>query len=130
MSSILNDTKKILGIEADYTAFDADIIIHINSVFSTLNQLGIGPEFGFMIEDDTLGWEDFLGVDYDLRLNNIKTYIYLRVRMLFDPPTTGYLVDAMQAQIRELEWRISSHRESTEWVPGETVLDGGSASVV
>jgi hypothetical protein len=130
MSSILNDTKKILGIEADYTAFDVDITMHINGVFSTLNQLGIGPEFGFEILDDTAQWEDFLGVDPDMRLNSIKTYIYLRVRLLFDPPTTSYLITSMQDQIRELEWRISTYRESTEWLPGEVVLDGGTASEV
>jgi len=130
MSSILNDTKKILGIEAEYTAFDTDITMHINSVFVTLNQLGIGPEFGFEILDENAQWEDFLGVDPDMRLNNIKTYIYLRVRLLFDPPTTGYLVDAMKEQIREHEWRLNQFRESMEWVPGEVVLDGGTASEV
>lgn len=127
MSSILNDTKKILGIESDYTAFDVDIIMHINTVFSTINQLGIGPEFGFQITDATADWNDFLGADPDLRLNQIKTYIYLKVRLLFDPPTTSYLISAMEKQAEELEWRINMHRESIEWVPDEIVLDGGSA---
>lgn len=127
MSSILNDTKKILGIDAEYTAFDTDIIMHINNVFSTLNQLGIGPEFGFEILDATAEWEDFLGVDPDPRLNSVKTYIYLKVRMIFDPPTTSYLITAMEKQIQELEWRINQFRESIEWVPDEIVLDGGSA---
>jgi hypothetical protein len=112
--SILEGTKKILGIGADYTAFDHDIITHINSVFFTLNQLGIGPDPGFMIEDDSSEWSEFIGDD--LRLNAIKTYVYLRVRLLFDPPTTSYLITAMKEQREELEWRLNVHREETEWV--------------
>lgn len=124
MSSILNDTKKILGVEPDYTAFDVDIITHINGVFSTINQLGIGPEFGFEILDDVAEWEDFLGVDPDLRLNGIKTYIYLKVRLLFDPPATSFHLAAMEKQIAEIEWRLNAYRESIEWVPEEVILDG------
>jgi hypothetical protein len=74
----------------------------------------VGPAQGFMIEDDTATWEDFL--TDDLQLNSVKTYVYLRVRMLFDPPTTSYLLDAAKQQIQELEWRISVHREETGWV--------------
>lgn len=107
--SILNSVKKILGVAADYDAFDTDIIIHINSVFSTLNQLGLGPTDGFMIEDDSAVWEDFLLGD--MRLNHVKTYTYLRVRVLFDPPTTGFTLTALQEQIKELEWRLSVFRE-------------------
>jgi hypothetical protein len=126
--SILDDTKKVLNLASDYTAFDQDVILYINSVLSTLNQLGIGPEDGFMITDKNALWSDFLGSDP--RLNNIKGYVYLRVRMLFDPPTLGYLIDAMQAQIKELEWRISVQREGVAWVdpnpdPDTEVLDGG-----
>lgn len=110
--SILNNTKKILGIAPDYDAFDTDIIIHINSVFSTLNQLGLGPDEGFMIEDETDGWGDFL-LD-DMRLNSIKTYVYLRVRVLFDPPTTGFTLTALQEQIKEHEWRLNAFREGRD----------------
>lgn len=110
--SILDSVKKILGIAADYDAFDTDIIIHINSVFATLNQLGVGPELGFMIEDNKAVWEDFLS--NDTRLNSVKTYVYLRVRILFDPPATGFTLTAMQEQIKELEWRISVYREGQE----------------
>lgn len=132
-NSILTSTKKVLGIEADYTAFDMDIIMHINSVFSTLNQLGIGPATGFMIEDEAALWPDFFGTD--LRLNSVKTYVYLRVRMLFDPPGTSYLITAMKEQIQELEWRLNVHHENSFWVdpsplplPDEViVIDGGSA---
>lgn len=112
--SILTSVKKILGIDEANVAFDPDIIIHINSVFSTLNQLGIGPANGFMIEDATATWDAFLGTDP--RLNNVKSYVYLRVRMLFDHPTTGYLIDAMKEQIREMEWRINAYREEEAWV--------------
>ena len=107
--SILNSVKKILGIASDYDAFDTDVIIHVNSVFSTLNQLGLGPSEGFMIEDDSAVWEDFLLGD--MRLNHVKTYVYLRVRVLFDPPTTGFTLTAMQEQLKELEWRLSFFRE-------------------
>jgi hypothetical protein len=129
-NSILDSVKKVLNLGSDYTPFDQDIIMHINSVFSALNQLGVGPESGFMIEDKDAIWSDFLGTD--MRLNNIKTYVYLRVRMLFDPPTIGYLVQAMQEQIKELEWRINVQREGVAWTDPDaltevgSVLDGGS----
>lgn len=130
--SILTSVKKILGIEEDYEAFDLDVMIHINSVFGTLNQLGIGPANGFEIEDATPTWDAFTGGDK--RLNPVKTYVYLRVRLLFDPPTTSYLIDATKEQIKELEWRLNVYREQTEWVdpegtsvpPLEYVLDGGT----
>lgn len=113
-TSILKSTKKILGIEATYTAFDLDVITHINSAFSTLTQLGIGPINGFMIEDDTATWGDFLGTS-DLQLNNVKTYVYLKVRLVFDPPQTSFHLQAIKEQIQELEWRINVHREETAW---------------
>ncbi len=114
--SILISTKKILGLEADYTPFDLDVITHINSVFSTLEQLGIGPEDGFMIEGDEPTWADFLGDDK--RLNAVKTYVYLRVRLLFDPPGSSYLITALQEQARELEWRLNVTREGASWRDG------------
>lgn len=119
--SILTSTKKILGLEENYTAYDQDVLIHINSVFSILNQLGLGPEDGFMINDATTVWEDFLGVDS--RLNSVKTYVYLRVRLLFDPPTTSYLITAFNEQIRELEWRLNVKRETLAWVDPDPVVD-------
>jgi len=107
--SILKGTKKMLGVSDIYTAFDTDIIIQINSVFSVLQQLGIGPVAGFFIEDSSEEWEDYIGEDQGL--NMIRTYLYLKVRMLFDPPTTSYMIKAMEKQIEEHEWRISTHRE-------------------
>lgn len=137
-NSILNSTKKNLGIEADYTDFDPDITMHINSVLNALTQMGIGPSQGYMIEDADDEWSAFLGAD--AQLNMVKTLVYLRVRTLFDPPTTAHLISAMQAQIAELEWRVSAHRESYAWSPGtnssnpfepdevtpDVVYDGGS----
>ena len=111
--SILTSTKKILGIAEDYTVFDLDIITHINTAFSTLTQLGVGPSPGFMIEDDTAVWADFMGAD--AQYNAVKSYVFLRVRQLFDPPTTSYLIAAQERQIQELEWRLNVYREETGW---------------
>lgn len=107
--SILGSTKKVLGLSENYVAFDQDIIMYINTAFSVLNQLGIGPVNGFSISDNTTVWQD-----YDVSLNQmnaIQTYIYLKVRMLFDPPGTSYLIEAMNKQIAELEWRLNAFRE-------------------
>lgn len=109
--SILKSVKKILQIDESYTVFDLDIITHINSVFSTLHQLGVGPQSGFMIEDATSEWDEFLGASPVL--NSVKTYVYLRVRLLFDPPETSYHIDAIKDQVKELEWRINMQYEST-----------------
>jgi len=114
-TSILTSTKKILGIAEDYTVWDLDIITHINSAFSDLTQLGVGPVAGFMIEDATPVWEDFIS-DNIQQLNWVKDIVYLKVRLLFDPPTTSYAITAMEDQIQKLEWRINVQRESTEWV--------------
>lgn len=131
--SILTSTKKILGIAEDYTVFDVDIITHINTAFSTLTQLGVGPANGFMIEDATPVWSDFIGSD--LQFNSVKSYVFLRVKQLFDPPATSYLISATENQIRELEWRLNTHREESSWTDpnpvdlgdGEPIesLDGG-----
>src|SRR6478752_1820181 len=101
--SILISTKKILGLAADYTVFDLDIITHINTAISTLTQLGVVPTNGFMINDDTETWADFIGED--LQNYAVKSYVYLKVRQLFDPPQTSYLIAATERQIQELEWR-------------------------
>lgn len=108
--SILNSIKKVLGVDKDYTAFDQDILMHINSSLLTLNQLGIGPEEGFIVENEDTTWSNFIGTDP--RLNAVKSYLYLKVRYLFDPPGTSFLLDAMDKQIAEYEWRLNVHRES------------------
>lgn len=123
--SILVSTKKVLGLDSEYTAFDLDIITHINSAFSTLNQLGLGPAEGFVIEDDSATWDDFFE---DNNPSSIKTYVFLKVRLVFDPPTTSYLIDALNKQIEELEWRLNVTREDLEWVnpdPPAVVVDDG-----
>ncbi|WKW86797.1 hypothetical protein SEA_CONLEY_11 [Gordonia phage Conley] len=112
--SILDSTKKILGIGEDYDAFDIDVIMHINGALSTLHQLGLGPEEGFMITDSSEEWGDLL--EEDARLNSIKTYIYLKVRILFDPPSTSFVLSALQEQIKELEWRLNVYREGRDRV--------------
>ena len=100
MDSILSSVKKVLGIEPEYTQFDPDIIMHINTTFSVLNQLGVGPEDGFSIVDDTAVWNN-------PKLEMVKTYIYLSVRALFDPPASSFVLDSINRKISELEWRLN-----------------------
>jgi hypothetical protein len=106
IDSILASIKKLLGIEADYTQFDSDIVIHINSAFTNLLQLGVGPSGGFSIVSDEAEWSDFFGTQADIEL--VKTYIYLKTRLFFDPPQTGYLIEAYNKQILECEWRLNA----------------------
>lgn len=108
-TSVLTSTKKVLGLDKNYTAFDLDVITHINSAFSVLCQLGIGPAVGFSIEDSYTDWDEF--IDNETILNMVKPYVYLKVRMAFDPPTTSFVIDAMNKQIAELEGRLSLQRE-------------------
>lgn len=103
MESILNTTKKLLGIPEQYTNFDTDIIVHINTAFATLNQLGVGPEYGFLIEDDGAVWTDYIT---STNLTMVQTYIYLKVRLSFDPPTSSALMESINRTIAELEWRL------------------------
>lgn len=119
--SILNSTKKILGISDDYDAFDIDIITHINSTLSIMNQLGVGPTSTFAIVDDTAEWAD-LSLPDD-QMNLARSYMYLKVRALFDPPGTSYLFAAINQQIEEYETRLSYMRESTIPVPVPTISE-------
>lgn len=112
--SILTNIKKIVGITELDTSFDPDIIMHTNTVLAVLNQLGIGPTDGFVIEDATPTWDDFLAGDK--RLNMVKTYVYLRVRLLFDPPQTSFVIESLNKQIEELEVRMSIVREGDSWI--------------
>lgn len=104
-TSILTSIKKMLGVAEDYTEFDEDIITHINSVFLNLTQLGVGSEEGFMIEDDTAAWEDF--IDDSIQLQAVKTYMYLKVKLLFDPPLSSSVTESFTRMIAELEWRLN-----------------------
>lgn len=130
ITSILTSTKKVLGISEEYTAFDEDIIMHINTVFSTLNDLGVGPPAGFQIVDKTAVWSDFIAGD--VLFNNVKSYMFMRVKLMFDPPATSYLITSMQNQIEQLEWRINNQREMVAWVDPnpvvltENIYDGGT----
>ncbi len=106
MDSILTSVKKLLGIAEEYTQFDADILIHINSVFLTLHELGVGPESGFAVDDDYTRWTDFID-DNPLLLNAVKSYMYLKVKMLFDPSLTSSVTELMKEEAKELEWRMN-----------------------
>jgi hypothetical protein len=108
-NSILTSIKKLLGIAKEDKSFDPDIIMHINSVFMILNQLGVGPEEGFRIEDDSAQWEDF--VDHDEDLEAVKTYMHLRVKSLFDPPLSSAVKESNDRMIHELEWRLNVNVE-------------------
>lgn len=110
MTSILQSIKKLLGIAEEYEAFDTDIIMHINSVFSILTQLGVGPANGFYITDHHEVWEDFMPTSP--RLEMVKTYMYLKVQLVFDPPTSSAAIDSANRLISELEWRLNVAAES------------------
>ena len=110
MDSVLTTIKKLLGIEKDYTHFDNDIIMHINSALMALNQRGVGPESPASITSEMDTWENTLG---NLKnMEAVKTYIYLKVRMVFDPPTSSFVLDAMNKQANELEWRLNVQSET------------------
>lgn len=109
--SILLSIKQMLGgLDPTYdSAFDADIIMNINTSLATLTQLGVGPSSGFAIEDDTATWEDFIGTDD--RLNMIKTFVYCDVKATFDPPRMSFVLDALQKKREELLWRLNVQAE-------------------
>lgn len=110
--SILATIKKLLGLEADYTPFDQDIIVLINGSFMTLHQLGIGPSDGFSIRDYSSKWSDF--VTNQVNLHGVQEYVYMKVRMVFDPPGNSFVMEALKQQCQELEWRMNVQAESVE----------------
>lgn len=113
MESILTSVKKMLGPTAEYTHFDPDIIMHINTVFDDLRQLGVGPAKGFAIEDDAAVWSDFIS---DMtKFQSVKSYIYLRVKLLFDSSTlSSAVIQSMERQIEKLEWRLNVSAETQQ----------------
>lgn len=111
MDCILTSIKKLLGITEEYTHFDPDIIMHINSVLMILNQIGVGPTEGFVI-DETSVWTDF--ISDTTKIEAIKSYVYLKVRLLFDPPLSATVTESINRNISELEWRITMFAEKTE----------------
>ena len=120
--SILTDTKKALGLAEDYTAFDPEITMHINSVLATLHQLGIGPETGYAIANSSDTWDELIADEK--RLNSVQSYLYLRVKMLFDPPSVGYVLTAMEGMIEEAEWRITVAQDEIVRPPAPPVVVG------
>ena len=118
MESILISIKKLLGLMPEYTYFDDDIIVHINTAFAALNQLGVGPAEGFIIVDENSEWGD---VTTEKNLSMIKSYIYLKVRKLFDPPTSSVLMESMDRSIAELEWRI--------FLEGDPKIENSSSNI-
>ena len=119
MDSILTSVKKLLGIEEDYTHFDADIIMHINTVFMILNQLGVGPDEGFSITDKTSVWNDYI-VDLQ-NFEAVKSYMFLKVKMLFDPPTGSAVTESYNRSISELESRLNMAAELNSHVREEDI---------
>ena len=104
MESILTSIKKMLGIAEEYTHFDADLVMHINSVLSILTQIGVGPSEGFLIEDEVAIWTDFIKANTKLEL--VKSYTYMKVKLLFDPPLSSAVIESTNRLTSELEWRI------------------------
>ena len=114
--SILTSIKKLLGIAEEYTQFDTDLIIHINTVLSVLGQIGVGSENRQSIIDKNTTWESFMGTE--VKLDMVKSYVYLKVKLLFDPPQSSAVMDAMNRNIGELEWRIFV--ETDPEIPNDT----------
>lgn len=110
--SILNSIKKLLGPTETYNEFDTDIILHINSALSVLTQLGVGPKTGFSIEDDSAVWGDLLGSDG--RLKMVKTFVFLKVKLVFDPPQNASLTQELEKMEKEYEWRIMIAADQAE----------------
>lgn len=119
MDSILTSVKKLLGIEEDYTHFDADIIMHINSVFMILNQMGVGPEEGFTITDASAVWDDYISGLQNFEA--VKSYMFLKVKMLFDPPTGSAVTESYNRSIAELESRLNMAAELNSHVREEDI---------
>ena len=113
-ASILFTIKKLLGLDCNYTPFDQDILVFINGAMMVLQQLGVGPVNGFTVNDHLATWSDFL--PEDIMLEGVKQYIFLYVKMAFDPPASSVVMEAMEKQKSELEWRL---REQAEFYPGD-----------
>ena len=138
--SILDSVKNSLGLTAEYDVFDPVIIMHINSVFSNLTQIGVGPAQGFMIEDAQATWDAFLEPDHVK--NMIKGFVYAKVRLAFDPPPTSFHIAAIEKQAAEYEWRLYAYKDTpvTDTTPiviggpvpdafdTHMIIDGGGAS--
>lgn len=113
--SILKTLKKMLGMDSEFTAFDTDLLMHINSIFMTLHQLGVGPKEVFRISGDEETWGSFLSNSRtENDLNAVMDYMYLKLRILFDPPSSSYVLSALESQMKEYEWRLNAQAERSE----------------
>lgn len=134
--SILKTVKKAVNVDPEDPSFDIDIINAINAEFSTITDLGVGPEIGFVIEDETLEWPEFLDTEEDpekkIMLSKVKMAVILKTRLLFDPPQQSFLIGSLEKQLLELEWRLNVNREEKDYVdpmPGDVgTIDGGDPS--
>ena len=112
MNSILTSIKKLLGIAEEYEHFDADLIMHINSVFMILTQLGVGPTEGFSIQDEDATWDEF--IQGATNIESVRTYVYQKVKLIFDPPLSSAVIESTNRLISELEWRLNVAAESKQ----------------
>lgn len=122
-NGILTSVKKLLGIAEEYKHFDEDIIVHINSVFMILTQLGVGPSMGFSIHDESAVWTDFIG-EGDKNFQSVKTYVYMKVKLIFDPPLSSAVLESMNRTISELEWRLNVAADTINSTEGEEIQNG------
>lgn len=121
MDSILISIKKLLGIDENCEHFDSDVILHINTVLMVLNQLGVGPSNGFIVTSNTEKWSDFIG-DTQL-IESVKTYVFLKVKLIFDPPQSSAAIESINKLINELEWRLNVAVD-----PGQTSKEEGTTN--
>lgn len=121
--SILQSIKKALGVEPEYDVFDDELQMHINSALSNLNQLGVGPGDGFRISGPDDKWSDLLGESP--KLDNARAYVFIKTKLIFDPPTTPHLINAYEEQMKEHEFRLTITADEMMAVPLPGVLDGG-----
>lgn len=138
--SILISVKKAVNVPPDDASFDIDLLMYINGAFSILNDIGVGPQAGFVIESDEEKWSDYLNPElvdpeqYKVMLSKVKMVVILRTRLIFDPPANSFLLTALQETLKENEWRLNVNREEDQWVdptPTESdvlVIDGGDPS--
>ena len=103
--SILITIKKMLGLDEDDTSFDIDIIVCINAALATLTQIGVGPDAGFMVQNESESWSELIGESQDLE--TVKMYVYLKTKNVFDPPTSSSVLESYKQMIQELEWRLN-----------------------
>ena len=105
MESILDTIKQLLGIPADDDSFDTDVKVNINAAIFTLSQIGIGPSNGYIVTSNTQMWNDYIGSSL-INLEGVKNYIYLKTKLVFDPPTNSTTIQAINDSLKELEWRM------------------------